>query len=106
MGFFPLDYEKACQRAAVIANKPYGGSLSGKGLKDAYMAGCYWHTINGSVYFNDKAASAPGSVDSFALQLCAGAPSPAVCGWCSRARTRQGPQGLRSRCVCVKCACI
>jgi hypothetical protein len=76
-GFFPLDYEKACQRAAVIANKPYGGSLSGKGLKDAYMAGCYWHTIDGSVYFNDKPASAPDRVDPFALQLCAGAPIPA-----------------------------
>ncbi len=78
-GFFPLDYEKACRHAAeqVVPNKPYGGSLSGKDLKDAYMAGCYWHTVDGSVYFNDKPASARGSVDSFALQLCAGAPIPA-----------------------------
>ncbi len=76
-GFFPLDYEKACRRAAVIANKPYRGSLSGDDLKAAYMAGCYWHTVDGSVNFNDKPASAPGSVDPFALQLCAGAPIPA-----------------------------
>ncbi len=59
-----------------MADQPYGGSVSDD-LKTAYMSGCYWHTVNGSVYFNDKAASAPGSVDSFALQLCAGAPIPA-----------------------------
>ena len=100
-GFFPLDYEKACQRAAerLVPTKPYGGSLSDD-LKAAYMSGCYWHTVDGSVYFNDNAASVAGRVDSFALQLCAGAPSPApVCGRCSRARSRQCPQGLRFRCV-------
>jgi hypothetical protein len=75
-GFFPLDYEKACRRAAVIANKPYRGSLS-DALKPAYMAGCYWHTVDGSIYFNAKVAGAPGSVDPFALQLCAGASIPA-----------------------------
>jgi hypothetical protein len=78
-GFPPLDYEKACRHAAeqVVPNKPYGGSLSGDDLKAAYMTGCYWHTIDGRVYFNDKTASAPDRVDSFALQLCAGAPIPA-----------------------------
>jgi hypothetical protein len=77
-GFFPLDYEKACQRAAerLVPKKPYGGSVSDD-LKAAYMSGCYWHTVDGSVYFNDNAASDARRVDSFALQLCAGAPSPA-----------------------------
>jgi hypothetical protein len=77
-GFFPLDYEKACQHAAeqLVPKKPYRGSLSDD-LKAAYMSGCYWHTVDGSVYFNDKPASDASRVDSFALQLCAGAPSPA-----------------------------
>ncbi len=77
-GFFPLDYEKACQHAAerLVPTKPYGGSVSDD-LKAAYMSGCYWHTVDGSVYFNDNAASNARRVDSFALQLCAGAPSPA-----------------------------
>jgi hypothetical protein len=106
-GFFPLDYEKACRRAAeqAVPNKPYGGSLSGDDLKAAYMAGCYWHTVDGSVYFNDKPASAPGSVDSFALQLCAGAPIPArryaphasECG--ARQSFKGCALGLRVRCV-------
>ncbi len=78
-GFFPLDYEKACQFAAerLVPKKPYGGSLSSDDLKAAYMSGCYWHTVDGSVYFNDEAAGVARRVDSFALQLCAGAPSPA-----------------------------
>ena len=77
-GFFPLDYEKACQRAAelLVPTKLYGGRLSGD-LEAAYMSGCYWHTVDGSVYFNDKPASDARRVNSFALQLCAGAPSPA-----------------------------
>ncbi len=103
-GFFPLDYEKACRRAAeqVVPNKPYGGSLSGKDLKAAYMSGCYWHTVDGSVYFNDKDASAPGSVESFALQLCAGAPIPA--GACGRARYPAGAsRAAFSTCVCDVC---
>jgi hypothetical protein len=77
-GFFPLDYEKACQHAAeqLVPKKLYGGSVSDD-LKAAYMSGCYWHTVDGSVYFNDKPASVARRVDSFALQLCAGAPSPA-----------------------------
>jgi hypothetical protein len=78
-GFFPLDYEKACQHAAeqLDPTNPYGGSLSDD-LEAAYMSGCYWHTVDGSVYFNDnKPAGDARRVDSFALQLCAGAPSPA-----------------------------
>ncbi len=94
-GFFPLDYEKACRRAAVIADKPYGGSLSGDDLKAAYMAGCYWHTVDGNVYFNDKPASAPGSVDPFALQLCAGAPIPA-----RRYAPHAAERGARRRVAC------
>ncbi len=99
-GFFPLDYEKACRRAAeqVVPMKLYGGSLSGNDLKAAYMSGCYWHTIDGRVYFNDKASSAPDSVDSapdsvdsFALQLCAGAPIPARRYAAECGRVRQSP---------------
>ncbi len=101
VGFFPLDYEKGCQRAAVIADKPYGGSLSND-LKAAYMSGCYWHTVNGNVYFNDKPASAPDRVDAFALQLCAGAPIP-VYSACVRAKPDRGLKGcvlgLRVRCL-------
>jgi hypothetical protein len=106
-GFFPLDYEKACQRAAeqLVPLKPYGGSLGDVGLKAAYMSGCYWHTVDGSVYFNDKVAIAPGSVDSFALQLCAGAPIPAprYATHTAERITRQGLKacflGLLVRCV-------
>jgi hypothetical protein len=106
-GFFPLDYEKACRRAAeqFVPNKPYGGSLSGDDLKAAYMSGCYWHTVDGSIYFNDKPASAPGRVDSFALQLCAGAPIPArrYAPHAADCGARQGFKGC-VRLACAMCA--
>ena len=99
LGFFPLDYEKACRRAAeqVVPNKPYGGSLSGVDLKAAYMAGCYWHTVDGSVYFNAEVASAAASVDSFALQLCAGAPIPPAPWYAAHAAEHDTQQGLIGR---------
>jgi hypothetical protein len=77
LNFFRLDYEMAempCSSAAVVASKTYVGSVSLEG----YPAGCYWHTVNGSVYFfgnNRKGAIA--TANSFALQMCAGAPIPA-----------------------------
>ena len=109
--FFPLDYDAACMSAASLANKTYGGSLS----LEAYPAGCFWHTVDGSVYFNAKGAS--GTVNSFALQLCAGAPIPAPPYAADAAEhgARQGPQGLLSRLVlpallraCITCvsACM
>ena len=85
--------------AASLANTTYGGSLSLEGSK-GYPAGCFWHTVDGSVYFNAKGAS--GTVNSFALQLCAGAPIPApryaadaaehgAKGYCLDVRVRRMP---------------
>jgi hypothetical protein len=102
-GFFPLDYEKACKRAAelLVPRKPYGGSVSDD-LEAAYMSGCYWHTVDGSVYFNDKPASDARRVDSFALQLCAGAPSPAL-RYAADAAER-APDRAHKGCVLDVCA--
>ncbi len=102
-GFFPLDYEKACKRAAeqLVPMKLYGGSLSDD-LKAAYMSGCYWHTVDGSVYFNDQAAGVGRRVDSFALQLCAGAPSPAP-RYAADAAER-APDRVHKGCVLDVCA--
>ncbi len=86
--FVRLDFEMAemaCSSAAVVANKTYGGSLSLKG----YPAGCYWHTVNGSVYFFIKdATDAVAKVNSFVRQMCAGKADSrtAVCDTCERAR--------------------
>jgi hypothetical protein len=67
--FVPLDYEKACKHAAVVANKTYVGSLSLEG----YPAGCYWHAVNGSVYyFIQDPKHAIVTVNSFVRQMCAG----------------------------------
>ncbi len=75
--------------AASLANMTYGGSLSLEG----YPAGCFWHTVDGSFYFNAKGAS--GTVNSFAQQLCAGAPIPAL-RYAAEHGARQGRQGLLS----------
>ncbi len=67
--FLRLDYEKGCERAAVVANKTYTGSLSLEG----YPAGCYWHTVDGSVYyFIRDLKHAVVTVNSFVRQMCAG----------------------------------
>ncbi len=67
--FLRLDYEKACERAAVVANKTYMGSLSLEG----YPAGCYWHTVDGGVYyFIRDLKHAIVAVNSFVRQMCAG----------------------------------
>ena len=89
-GFFPLDYEKACRHAAeqVVPNKPYGGSLV-VSPKAAYMSGCYWHTVDGSVYFFFRDPKhAIVTVNSFVRQMCAGNADfrTAVCDTCDRAR--------------------
>ncbi len=101
--FLRLDYDKACERAAVIANQIYGGSLSPeqKGLMAAYPAGCYWHTVDGRIYFNAKVSS--GTVNSFALQMCAGALIPAL-----RYPTHATKRGVRlgtSRAAFSTCVC-
>jgi hypothetical protein len=101
--FLRLDYETACEHAAVVANKTYVGSVSLEG----YPAGCYWHTVNAGVYFNGKGAIA--TANSFALQMCAGAPIPAH-RYATHATERgirqeppEGPRGSRSRHAYVKC---
>ena len=93
--FFPLDYDAACMSAASLANTTYGGSLSLEG----YPAGCFWHTIDGSVYFNAKGAS--GTVNSFALQLCAGVPIPAL-RYAVDAAEHGSRQGPKSYCLDVR----
>ena len=96
---FRLDYEKACERAAVVASKNYVPSLTSEGYP-GYPAGCYWHTVDGSVYFNAKGAIA--TVNPFARQICAGAPIPALqnAPHATVRGIRQGPQG----CVLDVCA--
>ncbi len=79
--FFPLDTESACNLTARLANRTYGGSLVSPDGRShsAYPARCFWHTVDGGIYFNGEGTSV--TVNSFALQLCAGAPIPALpCG--------------------------
>jgi hypothetical protein len=66
--YFPLSSGDACKSAAGAANRTYGGS----GIYSYYPAGCYWHTITGSVYYNSNAT---GVADVYAKPLCAGAHS-------------------------------
>ncbi len=73
--FVRLDYEKGCERAAIVANKTYVPSLTTEEYP-GYPAGCYWHAVDGSVYFNAKGAIA--TVNPFARQICAGASIPAL----------------------------
>ena len=96
---FRLDYEKACKRAAVVASKTYVPSLTSEDYP-GYPAGCYWHTVDGNVYFNAKGAVA--TVNPFARQICAGAPIPALqnATHATERGIRQGPQG----CVLDVCA--
>ena len=58
----------ACKSAADAASKTYGGTLA----YSFYPSGCYWHTINGSVYYNSNAS---GAANFYAQPLCAGAAS-------------------------------
>jgi hypothetical protein len=78
--FFRLDYEMAemaCERAAVVANKTYVRSLSSEDYP-GYPAGCYWHTVDGSVYFFiGDAKDTVAKVNSFVRQMCASTPIPA-----------------------------
>ncbi len=61
-----LDTADACASAAAVAGKAFGGS----GAYSYYPAGCFWHTITGSVYYN---ARATGAANYYAQPLCAGA---------------------------------
>ena len=70
--FFRLDYEKACDRAAVVASKTYVPSLPSED-HPGYPAGCYWHTVDGGVYhFIRDLKHAIVEVNSFVRQMCAG----------------------------------
>ncbi len=83
--YLPLDYEMAemaCSSAAVVANKTYVGSLSLRG----YPAGCYWNTVDGSVYFFIGDAT-DAVANPFVRQMCASKADSrtAVCDTCDRA---------------------
>jgi hypothetical protein len=67
-----LDTTAACESAATIANRTYGGT----GTYSSYPTGCYWHTVTGSFYFNTD----EGIANYFAQPLCAGAPYPLTTG--------------------------
>jgi hypothetical protein len=56
----------ACTSAAAVAGTAYGGS----GVYSCYPAGCFWHTITDSVYYN---AHPTGAANYYAQPLCAGA---------------------------------
>ncbi len=93
--FFRLDYEKGCERAAVVANQTYVRSLSSEDYP-GYPAGCYWHTVDGGVYFfirdaKDNVAKA----NSFVRRMCAGASiaSRRYATHGTERGIRQGPQG-------------
>ena len=93
---FRLDYEKACERAAVVASKTYVPSLPSED-HPGYPAGCYWHTVDGSVYFNAKGFKDDvPKVNSFVRQMCAGAPIPALQN-ATHATEHGIRHGLRSR---------
>ena len=61
-----LDSGDACESAAAIAGKAYGGN----GAYSYYPAGCFWHTASGSVYYNTHPT---GAANYYAQPLCAGA---------------------------------
>ncbi len=64
--YVPLTNEDACASAAAIANSKYGDP----GAYSYYPAGCYWHRVTGTVYYNTDAT---GAANYYAQPLCAGA---------------------------------
>jgi hypothetical protein len=58
--------EDACASAALIGGMTFGDAAA----SSYYPAGCFWHTITGSVYFNPHAT---GGLNYYAQPLCAGA---------------------------------
>ena len=79
-----LDTEAACKGVAAIAGTAYTGSA----MYSYYPAGCFRHTISGSVYLNTHA---DGANSSFAQPLCVGAPN---------ARTAAGMHRRCGRAAC------
>ena len=65
-GLLRLDTADACASAAAIANKTNGGS----GAYSYYPAGCFWHTVTGSAFYNTHAT---GAANYYAQPVCAGA---------------------------------
>jgi hypothetical protein len=64
----------ACKSAADAASKTYAGTVA----YSFYPSGCYWHTINGSVYYNSNVA---GAANFYAQPLCAGAALTHTLAW-------------------------
>ena len=93
--FLRLDYEKACERAAIVASKTYVLSPSSEDYP-GYPAGCYWHTIDGGVYYfiRDKKDTVAKN-NSFVRPMCAGAPipDPQYATPATERGIRQGPPG-------------
>jgi hypothetical protein len=65
-----LDTETACESAASVGGKEYGGT----GEYAYYPAGCFWLTITGRAYLNTDTT---GAANFYAKPLCAGAAMPA-----------------------------
>jgi hypothetical protein len=64
--FFRLDTADACKSTAAVAGTAFGDT----GAYSHFPAGCFWHTITGSIYFN---TNGEGAANYFTQPLCAGA---------------------------------
>jgi hypothetical protein len=77
---YRLDTAVLCKSAAGIGGMMYGET----GAYSYYPAGCFWHTITGSVYFN---TNADGAANYYAKPLCAGVLCGRMPARCLYART-------------------
>jgi hypothetical protein len=81
-----LDTETACASAAGVGGKLFGDT----GEYSYYPAGCFWHSVTGSVYYNTDPTN---TANHYAQPLCASAtrfPPPGVCmhsGVCGAPKT-------------------
>jgi hypothetical protein len=75
-GHFPVNTAGACASAAEVANRMYGGRVE----YSYYPAGCFWHTVTGTIYLNTYPfKDATGAANYYAQPVCAGAARPAHC---------------------------
>jgi hypothetical protein len=74
----------ACKGAAAVAGRTFFGGVT----VSYYPFGCYWHTFNDKVYFNNYAGTI--EAETYAQPLCTGAPTMPT-----HART-QGCTGTRA----------
>ena len=65
-GYVRLATADACTSAAAVAGTAYSEAAA----YSYYPAGCFWHTITDSVYFNTHPT---GAANYYAQPLCAGA---------------------------------